>query len=252
MFDKAPELYDLFYEWKDYRAEAEQIRELVRARRPGSTTLLDVACGTGAHLIHLREWFEIAGLDIDPGLLSVAREKLPEVPLQRADMRDFDLGRQFDVVTCLFSSIGYMQTVADLQLAVQTMARHLLPGGLLIVEPWFSPETFDPNHLGRTILVKRQNLEAVRMNGSRVDGRRSTLDLHYLVATPGKVEYLSKKHVLGLFTDDEYRQAFELAGLVADHDPEGLMGRGLWVGRRTSAEELPVPDDALNRLGVPL
>ena len=23
MFDKAPELYDLFYEWKDYRAESD-------------------------------------------------------------------------------------------------------------------------------------------------------------------------------------------------------------------------------------
>ena len=237
MFDKAPELYDLFYEWKDYREEADKIRELARARRPGAKTLLDVGCGTGAHLVHLRESFELAGLDIDPGLLSVARDKLPEVSLHSGDMRDFDLGQRFDVVTCLFSSIGYMQTVADLQLAIQTMARHLSPGGLLIVEPWFSPDTFDPNHLGRTIVVQRPNLEAVRMNGSRVEGRRSILDFHYLVATPGKVEHLTEEHVLGLFTDDEYRRAFERAGLEAEHDPEGLMGRGLWIGQRAAGED---------------
>jgi ubiquinone/menaquinone biosynthesis C-methylase UbiE len=234
MFEKAPQLYDLFYEWKDYRAEAERLRELVDGRRPGSKTLLDVACGTGAHLIHLREWFEVVGLDIDPGLLKVASQKLRDVPLYRGDMRDFDLGRRFDVVTCLFSSIGYMQTVADLQLAVQTMARHLSPGGLLIVEPWFSPETFDPNHLGRTILVQRPDLEAVRMNGSRVERGRSILDLHYLVARPGKVEHLTEEHVLGLFADAAYRQAFEQAGLETEHDPVGLMGRGLWIGQRAS------------------
>jgi SAM-dependent methyltransferase len=241
MFDKAPELYDLFYEWKDYRAEADTIRELVRVRRPEAASLLDVACGTGAHLVPLQDWFDVVGLDIDPGLLSVAKEKLPEVPLHLADMRDFDLGRQFDVVTCLFSSIGYMQTLAELRQAIATMARHLSPGGVLIVEPWFSPDTFDPNHLGRTIVVSRPNLESVRMNGSRVERRRSILDLHYLVATPGQVEHLTETHVLGLFTDDEYRQAFELAGLEADHDPEGLMGRGLWVGQPVSAQEAVAP-----------
>ncbi len=46
MFDKSAELYDLFYDWKDYRAEAEKVRELVAARNPDARTLLDVACGT--------------------------------------------------------------------------------------------------------------------------------------------------------------------------------------------------------------
>jgi ubiquinone/menaquinone biosynthesis C-methylase UbiE len=232
MFDKAPELYDLFYEWKDYRAESDALRALVEARTPEAVSLLDVGCGTGAHLVHLRNRFEVAGLDLDPGLLSVASEKLPDVPLHRADMRDFDLDRQFDVVTCLFSSIGYVQTVADLERAIQAMARHVSAGGLLIVEPWFSPEQFDPRHLGRTILVERPEMNAVRMNGSRVTGNRSILDLHYLIATPGKVEHLTEEHVLGLYTDDEHRAAFEGAGLETEHDPHGLIGRGLWIGRR--------------------
>lgn len=232
MFDKAPELYDLFYEWKDYRAEAGKIEELVRRRLPGARTLLDVACGTGEHLLHLQQSFDVAGLDIDQGLLSIAERKLPDVPLHRADMRDFDLGRQFDVVSCLFSSIGYMQTLRDLQRAIEAMVRHLSPRGLLIVEPWFSPTAFDPHHLSRTILVKRPQLEAVRMSGSRVDGSRSILDLHYLIATPGKVVHLTEEHVLGLFTNDEYQAACERTGLDVQHDPEGLMGRGLWLGQK--------------------
>ena len=72
-------------------------------------------------------------------------------------------------------------------------------------------------------------MQAVRMNGSRVEGSRSVLELHYLVATPGHVRHLVEEHTLGLFTHEEYAQAFESAGLDAQFDTEGLMGRGLWT-----------------------
>jgi len=35
-----------------------------------------------------------------------------------------------------------------------------------------------------------------------------------------------------MFTDEEYRSAFEDAGLKGEHDIDGLMGRGLWIGQR--------------------
>jgi len=137
MFDQAPELYDLFYSWKDYRGEAEKLRDIIRRSEPDAKALLDVACGTGVHLEHLTDWFGVEGLDADASLLAVARNRLPDVPLHEADMRHFELGRKFDVITCLFSSIGYMVAEPDLRQAIANMARHLSPRGLLIVEPWF-------------------------------------------------------------------------------------------------------------------
>lgn len=231
-FDETAELYDLFYEWKDYATEAAKVRDIVAARNPTARTLLDVACGTGVHLGHLRDWYQVEGLDLNEKLLAVARQRLSDVPLHRADMLDFDLGRTFDVVTCLFSSIGYVQTVENLDRAVATMARHLAAGGLLVVEPWFAPEVFDPQHLGSLVVVERPELQAVRTNGSRVDGNLSTFDFHYLIARPGTVEHRTEMHTLGLFTRNEYRAAFERAGLSVEHDEQGLMGRGLWIGRR--------------------
>jgi SAM-dependent methyltransferase len=234
MFTETAELYDLFYEWKDYAGEAQKLHDMVEVRAPGARTLLDVACGTGRHLEHLRAWYEVEGMDLDDGLLAVARTKLPGVRLEAADMRDFDLGRRFDVVTCLFSSIGYVQTPEALRSSVAAMAKHLAPGGLLIVEPWFTPSGFDPTHPTRAVLVERPGLIGVRMNDSRVHGRLSVMDFHYLVARPGRpMEHLLETHTLGLFTDDEYRSAFEAAGLAVEHDGEGLMGRGLWIGRRS-------------------
>jgi len=106
MFSESAAWYDHFYGGKDYAAEALRVTELIRRRRPGARTLLDVACGTGRHLEQLRQEFACEGLDLDDGLLAVARRRLPGMRLTRADMADFDLGRRFDAVTCLFSSVG--------------------------------------------------------------------------------------------------------------------------------------------------
>jgi SAM-dependent methyltransferase len=234
MFTGTADLYDLFYASKDYRTEAAHIKEIVHARAPYARTLLDVACGTGRHLERLEEWFEVEGLDLDPKLLAVAERRLPAVRLHVGDMTSFALGRTFDVVTCLFSSIGYARTPEAMGAAIATMARHVAPAGLLIVEPWLSPEDFDPHHLGRLIVVEAPDLNAVRTNGSSVVGRTSVMSFHYLVARPGTVEHLTESHVLGLFTPSEYQGAFRAAGLDVEHDPDGLIGRGLYVGSRTA------------------
>ena len=232
MFDKAPELYDLFYEEKDYHGEAARVRELALARVPGARTLLDVACGTGTHLEYLRRWFEVEGVDLDPGLLDVARRRLPHAPLHVGDMRTMDLGRTFDVVTCLFSSIGYVVTIDGLHEAVAAMARHMEPHGVLFVEPWLSPDRFDPSRPAQMKVVERDGFQAVRTNSSRVEGNRSILEFHYLVTRAGSVEHMTETHTLGLFTEEEHRGAFEAAGLNAALDAEGLMGRGLWTAWR--------------------
>lgn len=222
--------YDFLYRGKDYAGETRVLIDLVQAHsRRTPQTLLDVACGTGAHLVFLRQHFTCAGLDAEPGLLEVARQKLPQVPLFTGDMRDFDLGQTFDAVTCLFSAIGYMETDADLRRAFAAMARHVAPGGLLIVEPWFSPGQFVNGHI-HAMLVEEPDLKIARMSVSRVEGRLSILDMHHLVATPDGVEHFSEQHRMGLFTHEDYLEAVAAAGLESVYNEQGLTGRGLYLG----------------------
>src|SRR5437879_4646051 len=96
VFTKSEAIYDAVYSWKDYEREALRLRDLIAShkRSPGNA-LLDVACGTGGHIPHLRQTFGIEGVDLDPGMLEVARARHQKIPFHHGDMVDFDLGRSF-------------------------------------------------------------------------------------------------------------------------------------------------------------
>jgi ubiquinone/menaquinone biosynthesis C-methylase UbiE len=236
MFNKSAQFYDAIYSQvgKDYAGEAARIHALIQEYgRSAGDTLLDVACGTGEHLAHLRTYYKVEGLDLDPNILEVARRRHPDVPFHLGDMADFDLGRQFDAITCLFSSIGYVKTVPRLNQAVANMLRHVKPGGVLLVEPWFAPAVFKPAGVYATF-VDQPALKIARMNVTRVEDGISVLDFHYLVATPAGVEHFTERHELALFTNEEYEGAFRAAGVDAAYDAQGLTGRGLYMGRKRS------------------
>jgi SAM-dependent methyltransferase len=229
MFLRSQRFYDAIYTWKDYPGEAAKLHALIKERNPGARTLLDVACGTGKHLEHLWEHYEVEGVDIDPEMVRIARARLPRVPIHEGNMTEFDLGKEFDIATCLFSSIGYVGSEEKLHRAVTSMSRHLAPGGILIVEPWVTPESFEPGRPSATF-VDEPDLKIARMDVPRVEGRLSVIDFRYLVATPEGIEDLTERHEVALFTHAEYLDAFHKANLEVEHDPQGLMGRGSTSG----------------------
>ena len=232
--------YDgLYTPKKDYRREAIRLMRIVR-RDSGPTggTWLDVACGTGLHLPHIGRRFRVEGVDASPEMLAFAQARLPSASFQLGDMRTFELKRPFDVVSCLFSSIGYMTSIADLHRAISNLARHVREGGVVVVEPWFSPTTYRPGtvHMDAIEGRGRTSTHQVRMIVAKRRGRISVMDAHHLVGTPSGVEHFVERHRMGLFTRSEYVDALKAAGLEPRYEPEGISDRGLHVGyRRRSA-----------------
>jgi SAM-dependent methyltransferase len=110
--------------------------------------VLEIGCGTGRVLIPTaRRGFEIVGLDLSRRMLDICREKLRDEPddvssrveLVHGDMRDFDLGRSFALVTAPFRPFQHLVTVDDQIRCLHAVRRHIADGGLLVLD------IFDPH-----------------------------------------------------------------------------------------------------------
>jgi len=118
-----------------------------RARETGGP-VLELGCGTGRVLIPTAQaGLEIVGLDSSPLMLSACRRKLaaeaPEVQsrveLVEGDMRRFELGREFRLVTIPFRPFQHLLTVEDQLSCLTSIHRHLASNGWLIVDV-FNPD----------------------------------------------------------------------------------------------------------------
>ena len=234
MFSKSAQYYDDIYGAADksYVAEANKIHTFIQKhKRTKGDKLLDVACGTGVHAGVLSKYYKIEGLDLDINMLKVAKKKLPKIRFHQGDMISFELKRQFDVVTCLFSSIGYVKTKSNLHKAIKNMNKHLLSGGVLIVEPWFSPDQW-PGGKVFTLKVEKPDMKIIRMSHGGKRGKVSILEFQYLIGTRNGIDHQIEIHELGLFTHEEYLGAFQAAGLKVTYNKKGLDGRGIYIGKK--------------------
>lgn len=232
MFSETARYYDFIYDaFRDYGADAAWVVRLARRLSPDARSVLDVGCGTGRHAQCLTRdhGYAVDGLDIEPAFVELARDRCPDGRFVVGDMADFDLGRKYDLVLCLFSSIGYVKTKQRLASAARSMARHLAPGGLAVVEAWFTPDGFFPGRVHLTT-AEEEDLKVSRMNTSVVRDGISVLDFHYLIGTPDGVRHIRETHELGLFTRKEMEEGLAAGGLeLVEYDPRGMTGRGLYV-----------------------
>jgi ubiquinone/menaquinone biosynthesis C-methylase UbiE len=235
MYSKSAKYYDDIYTsmGKDYPAEANKVRKFIQKYKlSDDSRLLDVGCGTGVHANLLSKHYQVEGLDINPKMLAVARKNYPKIKFQQGDMANFGLKSKFDIIVCLFSAIGHVKTKVRLQKTIKNMAQHLLPGGVLLVEPWFTPNQWHPGRVF-TIQVDKPDSKIVRMSLSSQRGNISILEFQYLIGTSKGIERDTEFLELGLFTRKEYLDIFRSAGLKVVHDAYGVDGRGLYIGLKS-------------------
>lgn len=232
LYRNLAQYYDLIYSWKDYKKETAVVKRLIaKYKKSKGNALLEVGCGTGRYLQYLKDDFTVAGTDVNAGILRVARKKLKGVSFTQADMVTLQLGKEFDVIVCLFSSIGYVKTSSNLQKTLHRFAQHLKKGGVVIIEPWLTKSTYNVNAPSLTT-YSDDNIKIARACVSKIRGDVSIMDMHYLVAERGKeVNHFVDRHELGLFEPKKVLAFMRDAGFQAQFLKAGLMKeRGLYIG----------------------
>lgn len=138
----AAEIYDEFFVPALFRAWAEPVVDAAQVA-PGQR-VLDVACGTGVltRAVYQRVQPDgaVIGVDINEGMLSVARQKAPAIDFRKGNAQALPLeDTQFDAVVCQFGLMFFTDRVQ----AIQEMMRVLRPGGRLAVAVWDAVENIE-------------------------------------------------------------------------------------------------------------
>jgi len=145
-YDEYRFIAELYDHVELYRTRAD-VAFFVDAAREAGSPVLELGCGTGRVLVPTaRAGIDIVGLDGSPHMLDVCRRRLDDEPedirgrvrLVEGDMRRFDLGATFALVTIPFRPFQHLTTVDDQLACLASVGRHLAPGGTLVFD------VFDP------------------------------------------------------------------------------------------------------------
>lgn len=98
--------------------------------------ILDLACGTGRHLIPLlAEGYGVVGVDSSLKLLKIAKQRCPRIDLIRVDLRCLPFKKEiFEAAISMDTSIGYLPTETDDRQIMIELNRTLVKGGTFLVD----------------------------------------------------------------------------------------------------------------------
>ena len=207
-------LWPLWGSVDEYREESDQAVELIKKHAAIEVqNILDITCGGGKNIFNLKKHLEVHGLDISTAMLDNARELNPECTFYQADMRDFDLGRQFDSIY-INDGIAYITNPADLQQTFACARKHLRSGGAMICYAEYLKETFEQNKTQITRST-RDDLDITFIeNNYDPDPADDTFEttMVYLIRENRALSVEHDIHICGIFTLDVWRDVLRGAG----------------------------------------
>ena len=126
----------------EYAEEAALYVEMIRSAAHGPIReVLELGSGGGNNASHMKRAFDMTLVELAEGMREVSRALNPECAHLPGDMRHVRLGRTFDAVF-VHDAVDYMITESDLRAALATVGAHLAPGGVALVAPDATAETF--------------------------------------------------------------------------------------------------------------
>ena len=193
----------------EYAEEADLYIDMIygAAQRPVHE-VLELGSGGGNNASYMKRTFDMTLVEPAEGMREVSRTLNPECIHLAGDMRDVRLGRTFDAVF-IHDAVMYMTTEEDLRAALASAAAHLAPGGVALIVPDATAETFEgaTEHGG----------------GEDGSGRRARYLMWTLPpASPGETSFETHYAFLLRETDGS-------VSVVHDVHREGLFGRARWL-----------------------
>jgi len=223
----------------EYAEEGALYVEMIRGAAPGPVReVLELGSGGGNNASHMKGAFAMTLVEPADGMRELSRKLNPECEHVSGDMRTVRLGRAFDAVF-VHDAVMYMTTERDLRAALTTVAAHLNPGGVALVAPDATTETFSEatEHGGGEDGSGRRARYLQWMLAPAPGG--TSFEAHYaflLREADGTVRAVHDVHREGLFGRETWLRLFREVGLAAELAPRTIEGEAYdaFVARRVA------------------
>jgi SAM-dependent methyltransferase len=232
MDERTPRLYSdlawLWPLWGDPDGEyaewcAHVVAMIEKHAKRDVRTLLNLGCGGGKNAYNLKRHYKVTGLDLSNEMLANARKLNPDCTFVRGDMREFSLSERFDAVL-IDDAVAYMTSREDLLRLFRAAHRHLEPGGVVIVSPDGTKETFVQNDTRIShaeAKAKPEGVDVVFIENNYdpvpTDDTYEGLIL-YLIRENGRLRVEVDHHTLGIFAADVWPALLREVGFTVYDD----------------------------------
>lgn len=237
-YGELAEWWPLISPVEDYAEEAAEAARLLQTAAIPVREVLELGSGGGHNAAYLKARFELTLVDLSEEMLAVSRQLNPECAHVRGDMRDVRLGRAFDAVF-VHDAIDYMTTVGELEQAVVTAAEHCRPGGVVVLLPDSTAETFEPgSDHGGTDAPDGRGVRYLEWTWDPDPSDTWVLtEYSFLVRDAGgSVRSIHDTHRNGLFPHDTFLRVLAGTGLAAEaveeRTDEDRTPRSFFLGHR--------------------
>ncbi|UCD04864.1 MAG: class I SAM-dependent methyltransferase [candidate division WOR-3 bacterium] len=130
--------YDKLMSFVNYPSWVAYIEKIIQMSSVKDKSILDLACGTGVCLeLWSKNGYRVIGLDRSLPMLEVCREKIAAhdgALLINGDIRNFKLGFEMPIITCLYDSLNYLLTEGELLSCFRRVHDALRSDGLFIFD----------------------------------------------------------------------------------------------------------------------
>ncbi len=170
---------------KNYQQEVDFILRRV-GNIAGGKIVIDVACGSGGHAELLsKAGFEVYAVDLNDGMLRLVKKNLPNARVFKQDMRHLDVPVQAGVLLCMYNSINYNYSYAELSHTLQRFYDHLEPGGVVIFDTAFMKHTWKPGPFSIETITTPE-FEVARVNKSYKRRSFGIVDIVFVIFEKGR------------------------------------------------------------------
>jgi len=204
----------------DYEEEASLYRKIIGHYKQDINSALELGSGGGNNAFHLKKFYTLTLTDISSAMISMSQQLNPECEHIIGDMREINLGREFDLVF-IHDAIMYITTEEDLKKVFEVAHRHLKKDGILFIAPDFFAETFQPysDHGGHDDGKRGIRYLEWTTDGDPRDNKVETNFAYLLKDEGGNIRVEHDTAVEGLFPKKTWQNLLTNVGFEVHFEP---------------------------------